>query len=98
MSIESVTQTLTERVGADAGLNATLKFDCGSDGVIFIDGKSTPNTVSNANSDADCTVGVSLEDLTAMMAGDLAPTTAFMSGKLRVEGDMGVAMKLQSLM
>lgn len=98
MSIESVTQTLTERVGADAGLNATLKFDCGSDGVIFIDGKSTPNTVSNANSDADCTVGVSLEDLTAMMAGDLAPTTAFMSGKLRVEDDMGVAMKLQSLM
>jgi putative sterol carrier protein len=98
MSIESVTNILKERVGADAGLGATLKFDTGSDGVIFIDGKSTPNTVSNENRDADCTVGVSLEDLTAMMAGDLAPTTAFMSGKLRVEGDMGVAMKLQSLM
>lgn len=98
MSIESVTNTLKERVGADAGLNATLKFDCGSDGVIFIDGKSKPSTVSNENRDADCTVGVSIDDLTAMMAGDLAPTTAFMSGKLRVEGDMGVAMKLQSLM
>ncbi len=98
MSIESVTNTLKERVGTDAGLNATLKFDCGSDGVIFIDGKSKPSTVSNANSDADCTVGVSLEDLTAMMAGDLAPTTAFMAGKLNVSGDMGVAMKLQSLM
>lgn len=98
MSIESVTNTLKERVGADAGLGATLKFDCGSDGVIFIDGRSKPNTVSNENRDADCTVGVALDDLTAMMAGDLAPTTAFMSGKLRVEGDMGVAMKLQSLM
>lgn len=98
MSLESITNTLKERVGNDAGLNATLKFDCGSDGVVFIDGKSTPNTVSNDNRDADCTVGVTLDDLKAMMAGDLAPTTAFMAGKLNVSGDMGVAMRLQSLM
>ena len=98
MSLESITKTITERVGDDAGLGATLKFDMGDAGVVYIDGKSTPNTVSNENKDADCTVGVTVEDLTAMMAGDLAPTTAFMSGKLKVEGDMGVAMKLQSLM
>ncbi|MFO7567557.1 MAG: SCP2 sterol-binding domain-containing protein [Enhygromyxa sp.] len=98
MSLESATETIKGRVGDDAGLGATLKFDMGDAGVIFIDGKSTPNTVSNENKDADCTVGVTIEDLQAMLAGDLAPTTAFMSGKLRVEGDMGVAMKLQSLM
>ncbi|MCA9681015.1 MAG: SCP2 sterol-binding domain-containing protein [Myxococcales bacterium] len=98
MSLESVTNTIRERVGDDAGLGATLKFDTGDDGVVFIDGKSTPNRVSNENIDADCTVGVAMSDLEAMLAGDLAPTTAFMSGKLRVEGDMGVAMKLQSLM
>jgi putative sterol carrier protein len=98
MSLESATETIKSRVGDDAGLNATLKFDMGDSGVIFIDGKSTPNTVSNENQDADCTIGVAMEDLEAMLGGDLAPTTAFMSGKLRVEGDMGVAMKLQSLM
>ena len=98
MSLESVTSTIKERVGDDAGLSATLKFDCGEDGVVYIDGKSTPNTVSNDNKDADCTVGLSIGDLEAMLAGDLAPTTAFMAGKLKVEGDMGVAMKLQSLM
>jgi putative sterol carrier protein len=98
MSLQSVTETIKSRVGDDAGLGATLKFDTGADGVIFIDGRSQPNTVSNDNRDADCTIGVALGDLEAMMAGDLAPTTAFMSGKLRVEGDMGVAMKLQSLM
>lgn len=98
MSLESVTETIKGRVGDDAGLGATLKFDMGDDGVIFIDGKSTPNTVSNDNKDADCMIGVTLEDLEAMTAGDLAPTTAFMSGKLRVEGDMGVAMKLQTIM
>ena len=98
MSLESATETIKGRVGDDAGLGATLKFDMGDVGVIFIDGKSTPNSVSNENQDADCTVGLALDDLEAMLAGDLAPTTAFMSGKLRVEGDMGVAMKLQSLM
>lgn len=98
MSLQSATDTIKSRVGDDAGLGATLKFDLGDDGVIFIDGRAQPNTVSNDNLDADCTVGVTLSDLQAMLAGDLAPTTAFMSGKLRVEGDMGVAMKLQSLM
>ena len=98
MSLQSATETIKSRVGDDAGLGATLKFDTGADGVIFIDGRSKPNTVSNDNRDADCTVGLTLSDLEAMLAGDLAPTTAFMSGKLRVEGDMGVAMKLQSLM
>jgi putative sterol carrier protein len=98
MSLETATETIKGRVGDDAGLGATLKFDMGDAGVIFIDGKATPNTVSNENQDADCTVGVTMDDLQAMLAGDLAPTTAFMSGKLRVEGDMGVALKLQSLM
>ncbi|KIG14711.1 sterol carrier family protein [Enhygromyxa salina] len=98
MSLETVTETIKGRVGDDAGLGATLKFDMGDVGVVFIDGKSTPNSVSNDNNDADCTIGLSLEDLEAMMAGDLAPTTAFMAGKLKVDGDMGVAMKLQSIM
>ena len=98
MSLESATETIKSRVGDDAGLGATLKFDMGDAGVIFIDGKATPNTVSNDDKEADCTVGLAMDDLTAMLAGDLAPTTAFMSGKLKVEGDMGVAMKLQSLM
>ncbi|HEY5582243.1 MAG TPA: SCP2 sterol-binding domain-containing protein, partial [Rhodoferax sp.] len=82
-------------VGADSGLDATLKFDCGEDGVICIDGKSAPNTVSNINLDTDCTVGITLENLNAMLAGDLEPATGFMMGKLKVTGDMGVAMRLQ---
>lgn len=98
MSLEEVTKDIKKRVGDDAGLSATLKFDLGDDGVVFIDGKSTPNTVSNDDKDADCTVGLKMDDFKAMLAGDLAPTTAFMNGKLKVDGDMGVAMKLQSLM
>lgn len=95
MNIEECTQAIRTKVGADSGLGATLKFDCGADGVIVIDGKSTPNTVSNDNVDVDCTVGITLDNLNALLSGDLEPATGFMAGKLKVSGDMGVAMRLQ---
>ncbi|MCX4242181.1 SCP2 sterol-binding domain-containing protein [Paraliomyxa miuraensis] len=97
MSLEDLTTKIREKMGADSGLAARLKFDLGDDGVILLDGTSSPNTVTNDDEDADCTVGVTLDDLTAMIAGELNPMTAFGLGKLRIEGDMGVAMKLGSL-
>jgi len=95
MSLESITQSIRTKMGDDSGLEATLKFDCGADGVIVLDGASSPNTVSNTDSETDCTVTVSLENLQAMMDGQLNSVTGFMSGKLKVSGDMSVAMKLQ---
>ncbi|MCH9687518.1 MAG: SCP2 sterol-binding domain-containing protein [Deltaproteobacteria bacterium] len=98
MSIEELTKKIGERMGQDSGLDAVLKFDLGDDGCIVLDGKSSPNAVSNDDKDADCTVGVTLDDLNSMIAGDLDPMAAFGLGKLRIDGDMGVAMKLGSLM
>ena len=95
MSLESITQSIRAKMGDDSGLEATLKFDCGADGVIVLDGVSSPNTVSNTDAETDCTVTVSLENLQAMMDGQLNSVTGFMSGKLKVSGDMSVAMKLQ---
>ncbi|WP_294767631.1 SCP2 sterol-binding domain-containing protein [uncultured Rhodoferax sp.] len=95
MSLASATEAIRAKVGDDSGLNATLKFDLGADGVIVIDGASTPNRVGNTDTDTDCTVGITLENLQALIAGDLEPATGFMAGKLKVSGDMGVAMRLQ---
>ena len=95
MNLEACTQAIRTKVGADSGLAATLKFDCGADGLIYIDGISTPNTVSNSDAPSDCTVGITLDNLAAMLAGDLDPVTGFMAGKLKVSGDMSVAMRLQ---
>jgi putative sterol carrier protein len=94
MDLPTCTQTLTERVGDDSGLNASLKFDCGSDGIVFIDGKATPNTVDNTDREAECTVTITLENLAAMLTGDLEPVTGFMTGRFTVAGDMSVAMRL----
>ena len=95
MDMQACTEALRARVGDSSGLNATLKFDCGADGVAYIDGRSVPNSVSNENKDADCTVAITLENMAALMTGDLEPTTGFMMGKFKVSGDMSVAMKLQ---
>ncbi len=95
MDMQACTQALRAKVGDASGLNATLKFDCSADGVVVIDGRAVPNTVSNVDQDTDCTVGITLENLAALLGGELEPATGFMMGKFKVSGDMSVAMKLQ---
>ncbi|WP_425260143.1 SCP2 sterol-binding domain-containing protein [Rubrivivax sp. RP6-9] len=95
MDMQACTETLRAKVGDASGLNATLKFDCGADGVIVLDGKSVPNKVHNDNIDTDCTVAITHENLVALLTGELEPATGFMMGKFKVSGDMSVAMKLQ---
>lgn len=96
MSLESVLSAIQERAAAASPLGNTLKFNLG-DSVIFLDGSGDTNVVSTEDKDADCTVSVSQEDMEALMSGDLNPMMAFMGGKIKVDGDMGVAMKLQSI-
>lgn len=73
-----------------------VKFDFGSAGRIFLDGGA--NTVTQDDGAADTTLQLSLDDFVQMAQGKLDPTMAFMQGKLKVLGDMGVAMQLQGVM
>lgn len=93
--VQKIINEMGNRLGANSGLGGTLKFDFGAPGSIFVDGKSMPNTVSDGTGKtADCTIALSLETFDKMVKGDLDGTSAFMQGKLRVAGDMGLAMKL----
>jgi putative sterol carrier protein len=93
--VQDIITQMAGAIGANSGLGGTLKFDFGEPGSVLIDGKSTPNTVTDGDGkNADCTISVSLETFEKMVKGELDGTSAFMQGKLRVAGDMGLAMKL----
>jgi putative sterol carrier protein len=63
--------------------------------VAVIDGRAVPNTVDNTDREADCTVAITLENLAALLSGELEPASGFMMGRFKVSGDMSVALKLQ---
>lgn len=98
MDMPAITDAMRTKMGEASGLNATLKFDCGDDGVVVLDGRSVPNRVLNDDVDADCTIKISRANLVALMTGQMDPTMGFMTGKFKVSGDMSVALKLQRVL
>ncbi len=96
MAFETILEGLSASATKAEALGKTLKFDFG-DNKIFIDGTGSGNLVSAEDKEANCTVSLSQEDMLALMNGTLNGMTAFMSGKIKVAGEMGVAMKMQSL-
>ncbi len=92
-TLQEITDKMREAVGQDSGLGKSVKFDFGSDGIVRIDG----GTVDNQDLPADCTIAVSKSDFEAMGRGELDPTMAFMSGKLKIQGDLMKLMQLQGL-
>ena len=73
-----------------------VKLDFGGEGVILLDGAASQ--VSEEDGAADTTIKVNWEDWQSMAAGQLDGMTAFMTGKLRIEGDMSNAMQLQGVL
>jgi putative sterol carrier protein len=93
MSLQILTDRITSMLGTDSGLNATIKFDT-EEGTIFINSKVVPNTVSNENLDADCTFEVSTKNALKLIDGELNAMMAYMTGKLKIHGNMETAMKI----
>ena len=94
MSLQKIIDGLIEKVGDDCGLGAVVKFDFGDQGTVILDAIQIPNQVSETGSDPDCTMVISIDDFMAMADGSLDGVSAFMTGRLKVQGDMGIAMKL----
>ena len=73
-----------------------VKLDFGDQGVVMLDGVA--NAVTEEDGAADTTIKVAWSDWEDLAAGKLDGMTAFMQGKLRVEGDMSNAMQLQGVL
>ena len=76
------------------GFDGTAKFVIEGEGAVVVDGTGA----HAGDEDTDVTLTASQDTFESMMAGDLNPTAAFMSGKLPIDGDMGAAMKLGALL
>jgi putative sterol carrier protein len=74
----------------------TVKLDFGDQGVILLDGAASQ--VSETDGAADTTIKVNWDDWEKMAAGELDGMTAFMTGKLKIDGDMSNAMQLQGVL
>lgn len=96
MSLDNTIEKVTEMAGSSSPLGASIKFNFG-DSQIIIDGTEGSNKVLTDDSEAQCTIDISLDDFESMLEGELNPMAAFMGGQIQVSGDMSVAMKLQSL-
>lgn len=96
MTLDDLIPKLSEKAAATAPIGKTLCFDMGTRH-LYLDGMGSTNTISFENKPADCTIMVSEADLVALVTGKLNPMAAVMGGKVKIKGEMGVAMKLSSL-
>ena len=97
MTLQEITAKMSEGASKKTAFGNSVKFAT-DQGVVHIDGNATPPVVSNDDKAADCTIKMDFSDFADLIGGKLDGMTAFMTGKLKIEGDMGVAMKLKSIL
>jgi putative sterol carrier protein len=92
-------ETLPTRVdpAKTAGVNKSYVFDIEGAGVWKVDVTDAGIEVTEGGGDADVTIRATEETFRAIAEGNQNPTTAYMTGKLKIDGDMSAAMKLQKL-
>jgi putative sterol carrier protein len=80
-----------------AGMSNSYVFDIDGEGQWHVDVRDGAINVKPGAGEADATISTSSETFEKIVAGEQNPTTAYMTGKLKIKGDMGAAMKLQKL-
>lgn len=92
-TIDGAVKALAARLDG-RGMDGSIKFVIADEGAVRID----DDGVTADDADADCTITADADTFQELLAGDLDPTAAFMSGRLAIEGDMGLAMRLASIL
>jgi putative sterol carrier protein len=99
MTVQEFFEQLPSRVdpGKTAGMTGAYVFDVEGVGQWTVRVDDGAVSVSEGAGDADVTISASEETLLKIARGEANPTTAYMTGKLKIAGDMGAALKLQKL-
>ncbi len=97
MTLDDIVKGIQSKADEADPIGSSLKINIGEN-IVYIDGTGDSNQVSSEDKEADCVVSITEEHFKDLIKGDLNPMMAFMSGKIKIKGDMGVAMKLQSFL
>jgi putative sterol carrier protein len=98
VSAADLAEQLRGRAAENPKLGYKVKFLLDEGDVIFWDGTGDQPLINDADEPADTTMRLSTENLEKLLAGNLDPTLAYMTGKLKVEGKLGVALKINSML
>lgn len=98
-TVQEFFEGLPARADAEktAGMNNSYLFDIEGAGQWVVAVEDGKVAVSEGGGEADTTITTSEETMMAVVKGEQNPTTAYMTGKLKIDGDMGAALKLQKL-
>ena len=98
MSHDDILQAMEKRLNDFAGFGYRVAFDMGDDGIVAVDGTQNPPVLEEEAGEPACTIRISVDNMEKLMTGGLNPMMAYTLGKLKIEGSMGVAMKVASLL
>ncbi len=98
MNIKTVFSRIKKKAETAAPINGTIKFILNDMHLVFIDGTGNSNVVTQDNKQADCTMSTTIDVLDQLNSGDVNPITAFMGGKIKIQGSMFLAMKSQAIL
>lgn len=97
MSLEAIVSKITEQAANISPIGSRVKFQL-DDNILLVDGTGDANVISTEDGEADCIISTSMDTFMKLKSGDINPMMAVMTGKVKIKGDMSIAMKLQSLL
>jgi putative sterol carrier protein len=98
MTLDEIVTKIRQKTVYATGFHASALFDFGDDGCVHVDATQSPAEISTENKEADVTLATSIETFSKILNGESDPNIAFMMGKLKIRGSMGLALKLNALL
>jgi putative sterol carrier protein len=98
MSLEQIIEQIRPHLAQLAGLGYKVRFALDDGSAVLIDATQTPVVLSEDDGEADCTIRMSKDRMHQLIDGRLSPTRAYTLGQIKIDGSLGVAMKMASML
>lgn len=99
MSLDPIIAQFQTKMKTPHDFRGSVKFDLGADGSIFVDTTQKPGVVTQGgDAQAQLILTLSKDLLSGLLAGTKDPNVAYLTGKLKIKGSMGMAMKLNAFL